>query len=115
MSPHFVQQWSTTLTNNLRFGGKIWVLTESQTYNKTLGFREKTWVLVKKKPEFRKKIWGFCGKKKLGFWKRFEFWKKKDGFRKKKPEQKKLSKTTNITQNKQLGSVDPHRPQYGFN
>ena len=24
-----------------------------------------------------KKIWGFCGKKKLGFWKKFEFWKKK--------------------------------------
>lgn len=77
MSPHFVQQWSTTLTNNLRFGGKIWVLIESQTYNKTLGFREKNLSFGKKKPEFRKKIWGFCGKKKLGFWKKFEFWKKK--------------------------------------
>ena len=61
-----------------------------------------------------KKIWGFCGKKKLGFWKKFGF-EKKRWFWKKKPEQKKLSKTTNITQNKQLGSVDPHRPQYGFN
>ena len=77
MSPHFVQQWSTTLTNNLRFGGKIWVSTESQTYNKTLGFREKTWVLVKKNLSLGKKSGVFVVKKKLGFWKKFEFWKKK--------------------------------------
>ena len=63
----------------------------------------------------RKKIWGFCGKKNWAFEKDLSF-EKKDGFgKKKKAEQKKLSKTTNITQNKQLGSVDPHRPQYGFN
>ena len=115
MSPHFVQQWRTTLTNNLRFGGKIWILTESQTYNKTLGFREKTWVLVKKKPELRKKIWVFVVKK-TGLLKKIWVLKKKMVLeKKKKAEQKKLSKTTNITQNKQLGSVDPHRPQYGFN
>ena len=114
MSPHFVQQWCTTLTNNLRFGGKIWVSTESQTYNKTLGFREKTWVLVKKKPEFRKKIWGFCGKKNWAFEKDLSFEKKKMVLEKKN-RNKKIIETTNITQNKQLGSVDPHRPQYGFN
>ena len=63
----------------------------------------------------RKKIWGFCGKKNWAFEKDLSS-EKKDGFgKKKKAEQKKLSKTTNITQNKQLGSVDPHRPQYGFN
>lgn len=83
MSPHFVQQWRTTLTNNLRFGGKIWVLTESQTYNKTLGFREKTWVLVKKNLSLGKKSGVFVVKKNWAFEKDLSF-EKKDGFGKKK-------------------------------
>ena len=89
MSPHFVQQWSTTLTNNLRFGGKIWVLTESQTYNKTLGFREKTWVLVKKNLSLGKKS-GVFVVKKTGLLKKIWVLKKKDGFGKKKTGTKKI-------------------------
>lgn len=102
------------MTNNLRFGGKIWVLTESQTYNKTLGFREKPEFWLKKNLSLGKKSGVFVVKKNWVFEKNLSF-EKKRWFWKKKSEQKKLSKTTNITQNKQLGSVDPHRPQYGFN
>lgn len=53
-------------------------------------------------------------KKNWAFEKDLSFEKKKMVLEKKN-RNKKIIETTNITQNKQLGSVDPHRPQYGFN